>query len=383
MALDFSDDRPPLPPLDLIQRVVNPFKLEDAATVRDGFDVYPQTQLRALERSLALVGKEFCDFDRLLDFGCGPGRYLRHLGSLASTTEIHGADIDEESIGWLRRNVPFGRFSQIPAVPPTGYDDEFFDFVINHSVFTHIDAEMQDSWLAELHRITRPGAVLLLTVHCLAQWNQALLEMKGTEEDADRIRTKLERDGIVFIRDDHLIGSTHPDSYHSTFHAPWYIFEHWTRWFELVAYVPMGSHSQDLVVLTRPSNGSERPGAIGHAADAGAATRNSRDVDGWPPRLQAQLETLASRVAARAHPASRAARLRRRIRPREAGRQAEIDTDIVDVLRDLLDDVDAQRRSLNARNREISMLRVGMYEQGERISIITQQLREEFGDQRS
>ena len=42
------------------------------------------------------------------------------------------------------------RFNQ--PLPPLDYPDATFDLIFNHSVFTHIDEQYQDAWLAELLR---------------------------------------------------------------------------------------------------------------------------------------------------------------------------------------------------------------------------------------
>ena len=346
MALDLSASRPPLPPLDLIDRVVRPFGVEEADWVCEGFDTYPLVQLRALERALALVGSEFTDFRRLLDFGCGPGRYLRHLGPLAATTEIHGADIDAEAIAWLREHLPYGTYTTLPTMPPSTYADGTFDLVINHSVFTHLTAEAQDAWLGELRRITSPGAIVLLTVHGAAEWAQTVDGISdGDARVASRWHEQLRRDGIVFIRDDHFIGSVHPDSYHTTFHAPWYVFEHWGRWFDVVAYVVSGVDVQDLVVLRR--------------TDGDVAAAEQRPQAPAPDRPDV------------ARPARSAiGRARDLLRRRRA-------TELAVALQAVRDELAAQREALAARERELAMLRVGIYEQGRRISLIAHQLRED------
>ena len=370
MVLEFSTDRPPLPPVDLIDRVSRPFTVEEAEAIRQGFDSFPEEQLQALERALALVGKEFADFERLLDFGCGPGRYLRLLGPLAVTTEIHGADVDADAIQWLRDNVTFGEFSVIPPTPPTAYDDGEFDLVINHSVFTHIDVDMQDLWLAELRRITAPDGILLLTVHSSADWERTIRDIAAAGDDADAIRSRFERDGVVFVADDHFVGSTHPEGYHTAFHAPGYVFEHWGAWLDVVAYMPLGAVSQDLVVLRRPAD--ERPPRLGVAA----GRPDAPDDVPTSEQLDAAIETLASRIDGRTA-AVRSSWWRRRAARAEALRQ-RTDNEILDVLRGFSRLVAAQRRDLLARNREIAMLRVGIYEQGRRMSLIAHQLRDEL-----
>ena len=359
MALDLTASRPPLPPLDLIDRVVRPFGVEEADWVREGFDTYPLVQLRALERALSLVGSEFADYHRLLDFGCGPGRYLRHLGPLAATTEIHGADIDGEAIEWLRANVPYGTYTTIPAQPPTAYGDGMFDLVINHSVFTHLGADLQDAWLGELRRITSPGAILLLTVHGAAEWAQTVADMsEGDDGTAAGLHARLDREGIVFIGDDHYVGSAHPDSYHTTFHAPWYVLEHWGRWFDVVAFVPSGVDVQDLVVLRRGDGDGPVSTVTGTAQPVPAEDRLASIERRLRPPAAARRRSLARRV-------------------RELVRPAPPDPDLVEVLRDIVDELTTQRAALADRERTLAMLRVGIYEQGRRMSLIAHQLRED------
>ena len=62
-----------------------------------------------------------------------------------------------------------------------------------------------------------------------------------------------------------------PDFYHSTFHAPWYIFEHWSRWFTVAAFLPRRSMDyQDFVLLHRPE-GDGPAGGEDVAGDRAAA----------------------------------------------------------------------------------------------------------------
>lgn len=364
MPLRFAEQRPPSPPLDLIQRVSPPFTASNADTARRDFDEAAVPHLVGLERALGLLGCEFSDFERMLDFGCGPGRYIRHLESLAGTTEINGADIDAQAIEWLRENIAYGRFEVIPHEPPTGYPDHHFDLVLNHSVFTHLPEALQDAWMAELHRITRPGGVLLLTLHSTTQWNQAISDMENAGERVDHLRASLEQQGIVFISDDHFVGSTHPDFYHTTFHAPWYVFEHWTRWFDLAAYVPLGSDTQDLVIMRRRADGAPAQRPIGHGS---AAAAPAGDNGAAPPApTENALALLHHMMASRPRPQTLLGRIRRRLLASDLDRQERINQLAVDVLQEI------------RHGREMKMLRTGLYELGERLSIVTGEIRDEL-----
>lgn len=362
MALQFSENRPPNPPLDLIQRVVPPFTSAEADLARIAFDEAAVPHLLGLERALGLVGRELSDFKRMLDFGCGPGRYIRHLEQLAETTEINGADIDEHMIAWLRDNVPYGRFEVLPHEPPSTYPDHHFDLILNHSVFTHLPEPLQDAWMAELHRITQPGGVLLLTLHSTPQWNQAAHDMAQGGEPVEPLRAALEQHGVVFIADDHFVGSTHPDFYHTTFHAPWYVFEHWTQWFDLAAYVPLGSDTQDLVIMRRRADDEPAQRPIGHGSSVSTAAEVLPDRAGAPP--EGNFQALERVVAARPEPQTMLGRIKRRLLQRDLDRQEHVNALLVGTLQD--------------RARELRMLRTGLYELGQRLSLVSDDFRAEL-----
>jgi SAM-dependent methyltransferase len=86
-----------------------------------------------------------------------------HLLERLPQAEIHGADLDAEAIDWAARELAPGRFAVCGPQPPLPYADEGFDLVIATSVFTHLEAALQEVWLREVRRILRPGGLLLAT----------------------------------------------------------------------------------------------------------------------------------------------------------------------------------------------------------------------------
>lgn len=132
-----------------------------------GYD-YPAHGGTHVDAMLALVGESGCTFregDRILDFGCGAGRMIRHLQRLAATCEIWGTDISAEHILWCKRNLspPF-HFATTTKVPHLPFEDRSFRLVYGGSVFTHID-DLADAWLLELHRILAPDGRVYVTIH--------------------------------------------------------------------------------------------------------------------------------------------------------------------------------------------------------------------------
>ncbi|HEX6872061.1 MAG TPA: class I SAM-dependent methyltransferase [Micromonosporaceae bacterium] len=102
---------------------------------------------------------------RVLDFGCGCGRVLRHFRpEREAGTEFHGVDLDAGAIAWCSGNLAgLGTFRVGPAQPPLPFADGWFDVAYGISVFTHLADAAHEAWLDELRRVVRPGGVALLT----------------------------------------------------------------------------------------------------------------------------------------------------------------------------------------------------------------------------
>ena len=222
---------------------------------------------------MAVTGHSLDSFERILDFGCGSGRILVWLRELGERAELHGVDIDGRAIAWVSENLPWVTARVNRARPPLDVPDGFFDLIYNHSVFTHIDEGYQDEWLTELQRVTRPGGIVLLTVHGEHVVNQMASAAEAGGGDPSSVCRRLAEHGIVFLADDAWVGGPFPDFYHTTLHAPWYVFAHWSRWFVIRAYLPRGALDfQDVVVLERRPDGAPPPAAIVPAGSSAAST---------------------------------------------------------------------------------------------------------------
>jgi SAM-dependent methyltransferase len=133
--------------------------------------VHGHTQLYSFERVGAAVCDDILDAvgphialdgsSRVLDFGCGCGRVLVYFKG-ATRCEMTGSDIDGEAIAWCKANLAdFGAFIRNGAEPPLPLADSSVDLVYSISVFTHLPEKMQFQWLTELHRVVKPGGLLL------------------------------------------------------------------------------------------------------------------------------------------------------------------------------------------------------------------------------
>ena len=100
---------------------------------------------------------------RILDWGCGPGRIVRHLPSLLPTAEIYGTDYNESYIKWCSENLKGISFSANKIDPPMNFEASSLDVIIGLSIFTHLSEKNHFSWIDELYRVIKPGGVALIT----------------------------------------------------------------------------------------------------------------------------------------------------------------------------------------------------------------------------
>jgi SAM-dependent methyltransferase len=220
---------PPLPPLQLADRVLSLEGRDDpyAAYLRLGAETRAEL-LALLGSGWSFAGK------RVLDFGCGAGRTLRHFLGEAEACELWGADIDAASIEWLQGALcPPLHAVRCEPEPPLALEPGF-DLIWAISVFTHL-TDTSLPWLLELHRLLRPGGLLMATY--MGRWNSQ--ELAGEPWDEDRI-------GMNVLRHDQRWEHGGP----MVLMSDWWVREHWGRAFELVAVAPL-VHGQTWTLLRR------------------------------------------------------------------------------------------------------------------------------------
>lgn len=203
------------------------------------------------------LGIELVDAGRILDFGCGCGRTLRHF----APKPVEGCDVDLAAIAWLQQSLGIERFAANRFNPPLPWFDATFDLLYSVSIFTHLKEDSQRDWLREIARVLKPGGRALLTVHgerAHARFWSDDIYTSASMKSRLRARGSLSaNDGFIFepydVRGTNALPGISGD-YGLAFHSPAYIEHEWSGLFD-VRGIDSGTVDglQDVVALRKRS----------------------------------------------------------------------------------------------------------------------------------
>lgn len=159
--------------------------------------------------------------DAILEWGCGPGRVIRHMPGLFPFTRIYGTDLNERSVQWCRSHLPYISFYKNELIPPLPFDDNAFDVIYAHSVFTHLSKRRHYEWRDELLRVLKPGGILIVTVNGDTMMKKHLLPVERARYDTGQL---VVRGGVAEGKK--FFGAYHPPAFIRELFADTEILEH-------------------------------------------------------------------------------------------------------------------------------------------------------------
>jgi SAM-dependent methyltransferase len=200
------------------------------------------------------------DARTVLDLGCGAGRVLPHVATMAPAARCVGADVDGAAIGWARSRFPALHWEHTGFDPPLPFEPASFQLVYSISVFSHLNERLSDAWAAEVSRVLASDGVALLSVHGAHAFEQF---RTGAVSTAWCRRGAFDRGPLgpaefVFVpyrrsawNEGELPGVG--SEYGLAFQGPDYMSERWARTLEVVTVLPHAITGwQDLVVCRTP-----------------------------------------------------------------------------------------------------------------------------------
>ncbi len=207
-----------LPPRDLAARILG------VPSDEHTYPLYDRSGRVARDTIVSLLGPDFTFAGkRVLDFGCGTGRVLRHFQGEAEECEFWACDSHGPSAAWCQEHLPMHCFEN-SADPPLDVPDGHFDLVIAIAVFTHL-VHNWSHWLAEMQRILRPGGLMVATFHSCGLWHCGFAARTGAQWDEDRTGMHVE-----------FYEQTLTDSCGSAvWLSEWWLRQRWGRAFEILS----------------------------------------------------------------------------------------------------------------------------------------------------
>ena len=102
------------------------------------------------------------DGGNILDVGCGYGQFIEILvTSLKSYTTVTGVDVDDDSLGEVRKKFPGENFRFLKAgSAELPFRDDAFDFVVISKALHHV--EDAGASLAEMKRVLMAGGYFMI-----------------------------------------------------------------------------------------------------------------------------------------------------------------------------------------------------------------------------
>jgi SAM-dependent methyltransferase len=215
------------------------------------FDAYETSYEQLVQRSIAFSGLEHTFFINaklgalaelfahhfgakkpdLLDVGCGIGRM--HFGLQPIVRSLAGCDISSKALERATREHPRAEYRvQIGETIP--WASNTFDVTLAVCVFHHVAVLKRALLLNEMHRITRPGGLVVIIEH--NPWNPATrLSVARCPFDHDAVLLGSRQTLALMAR----IGLARVHSRHILLLPS---AAHWAKWIESrVRHIPLGA----------------------------------------------------------------------------------------------------------------------------------------------
>jgi SAM-dependent methyltransferase len=225
----------PEPPVNLMQRVAN----VNTPMIYWCRAVHSYSEFLRAIQSYSDLNSISC----MLDWGCGCGRVTSLFLKHTNIPEIYGSDIDREAVEWCSEHLKPGQFSVINPFPPTHYSDNMFDIIIGYSVFTHLQRDIQLSWLQEMKRIIIPGGLFFASVH----------GDFATSFAPSHIEEEVKKNGLSDSSLDPNLNGIAPEGYYrGVYQTKEYTLREFGKYFRIVDYRERGmGNFQDLIIMQK------------------------------------------------------------------------------------------------------------------------------------
>lgn len=174
---------------------------------------------------------------RVCEWGCGPGRIIRHLPRLSRghpcRFSFYGTDYNRKSIEWCQRYIRDVTFKVNRLAPPLDFEEGFFDALFCRSVFTHLSEGMHYAWIRELSRVVKSEGVIMISTQGHAHRDRLVEAEKVRFDRGELVIRQFAREGSLNF---------------SAFHPPRFVREQLLSGFQILEHRE-GQGTQDIWIV--------------------------------------------------------------------------------------------------------------------------------------
>lgn len=148
------------------------------------------------KKSLEFISQIIRKDDKLLDAGCGNGKFLDLLGLKIKEADLHGVDFSKSEVNEAKKKglkVIQGNFEE-----KINFNSGFFDIVNASEVIEHL--YNPDKFLEEINRVLKKGGYLIMSTPNLCAWFNRILVPLGVQPLFVESSTKSKLIGAGFLR---------------------------------------------------------------------------------------------------------------------------------------------------------------------------------------
>lgn len=204
--------------------------------------------------ALELIGAEIPVGGHVFDFGCSSGRVIRVVKAYRPDLNCQGGDPNEGAIRWASSNLSDIEFFVSPLQPPLPIAVATLDCAFAISIWSHFGRSAAIAWLDEMHRILKPGALLIITVHSFGSVAYFASRKMRATVDMRAVLASMLDSGFAFIPvfarggDWGIFDPEWGEAYMS---QEWLLNTVTPRWEILLYRTSANEENQDLVVLRK------------------------------------------------------------------------------------------------------------------------------------
>lgn len=199
---------------------------------------------------------------RVLDFGCGWGRYLRYFWKDVREEGIYGVDVDPDILNLCKDTRVRGQLSHIYPAGHLPFREGFFTHIMAYSVFTHLPEDVHLHWMKEIARTLTPGGTFSLTLEprrffdfiasqqgnsSPSEWHKAMARFS---KSVPEFKKSFDDGRLVYLPTG---GGDYrgPDTYGDAVVPLAFIEKRWSGYFEILDYIDDPQRFWQAVLIVR------------------------------------------------------------------------------------------------------------------------------------